>query len=434
SGAAWRRRDGWYALAVVLVLGLAVVARGLYAAPPPGYELRHDQRDYDQHALSLARGEGYSRRVAYGRPTAFRPPGYPYFLAGVYRLAGVEHAPAQERVEAARKANVVVGTLVVALIGLLAAQLWRRRVALVAMAIAAVYVPLIVVGGSVMSELLFTALVLGALVLAVEHRRSTRRRYAYAVAAGAMAGLAMLTRANAAILLVPLAIAAWDARPRWSRRALGPPLALLATALVLLVPWTVRNASQLHAFVPFTTQVGSALAGTYNDQARTDPVNPGAWRSIRHVPEYADFWAQRRTTPEAVLDRRLRATAWRYIADHPLYVAEVWWWNTRRMADLAGRERSRATAATITIDRAWADRAVTCFWVVAALALVGAAARPARRAPAWLWAVPALLYLSVVLLAVETPRYRTALDPFVILLAAVGLVAAGDRLRRRATT
>jgi len=45
------------------------------------------------------------------------------------------------------------------------------------------------------------------------------------------------------------------------------------------------------------------------------------------------------------------------------------------------------------------------------------------------WAVPLLMYLSVVLLVVETPRYRTALDPFIILLAALALT----RVRRPAS-
>jgi len=32
-----------------------------------------------------------------------------------------------------------------------------------------------------------------------------------------------------------------------------------------------------------------------------------------------------------------------------------------------------------------------------------------------------LMYLSVVFLVVETPRYRTAIDPFIVLLAALAL-------------
>jgi 4-amino-4-deoxy-L-arabinose transferase-like glycosyltransferase len=402
---------------------LALVLRLLYVDATPGYQLRHDARDYELHAQSLAVGEGYSRHVAYGRPTAFRPPGYPYFLAGVYRVAGVERAAQPRRIHAARVAQAFVGTVVVALIGVLGALLWGPVTGLVATALAAVYVPLILVGGAVMSEPLFAVAMLAALVVAVLHRRSTHR-YCYAVLTGVLAGLAILTRANAIVMLAPLAFAVWDRRPRTAWRSLGPPAALLAAALATLAPWTIRNAEVLHAFVPVSTQLGSSLAGTYNDAARTDKANPGAWRAIKHVPEYAGLWREVRTTPEPVLERRLRRTALEYISDHPLYVAEVGFWNTLRMLDLDGSRRWRATAATITVERRWADRGVLCFWVFGALAIAGAATARARRAPAWLWAVPLLLFLSVVFLAVETPRYRTALDPFVVLLAAVALTPA----------
>jgi hypothetical protein len=111
------------------------------------------------------------------------------------------------------------------------------------------------------------------------------------------------------------------------------------------------------------------------------------------------------------------------------------------MLDLDGRRRWRATAATISVERRWADAGVRCFWAFALLALAGAATAGARRAPLLVWAFPVVLLLSVVFLAVETPRYRTALDPFVVLLAAVALAsalrrcadaAAGARRRRRA--
>ena len=98
------------------------------------------------------------------------------------------------------------------------------------------------------------------------------------------------------------------------------------------------------------------------------------------------------------------------------------------MLDLAGRRRWRATAATISIDRLWADRGALCFWAFAVLAVAGAFTRLARRAPAFVWAVPVLMYLSVVFLVVETPRYRTPIDPFVVLLAALALVAGATRL------
>jgi 4-amino-4-deoxy-L-arabinose transferase-like glycosyltransferase len=421
----------------VAVVGLLIVAAALalrlgYVAATPDYELRHDARDYDVHAVSIARGEGFSDTIAYGRPTAFRPPGYPYFLAGVYLLAGVEQADVDRRVRAARVAGAVVGAAAVALLGVLAWQLLGTGIALLSAALAAVYVPLVLVGAAVMSEALFVVFMLAALVAAMAHRRSAHK-LSFAVAAGVLAGLAILTRANALVLLLPLAVAVWDGRPRRAWRSLLAPAALVVAAVITVAPWTVRNAVELDAFVPVSTQLGSALAGTYNDAARDDEENPASWRSLKRVPDYAELFARVRETPEVELERELRRKALRYAADHPGYVAEVAFWSALRTLDLAGRDRWRATAATISIERDWADAGVVCFWVFALVALGGAFTRRAREVPGFVWAVPALLLLSVIFLVVETPRYRAALDPFVVLLAALGLAGAASLGRRRPT-
>ena len=42
--------------------------------------------------------------------------------------------------------------------------------------------------------------------------------------------------------------------------------------------------------------------------------------------------------------------------------------------------------------------------------------------------MPLLMYLSVVFLVVETPRYRTAIDPFIVLLATAALVTGARRV------
>jgi 4-amino-4-deoxy-L-arabinose transferase-like glycosyltransferase len=421
-------RVKWVGVAALALVAAALALRVAYVDATPGYVLRHDARDYDVHARSIAEGQGYSKTLAHGRPTAFRPPGYPYFLGGVYRVFGVEKAPAAKRLRVARIAQAFVGTAIVALVGVLAAQLWGWGIGLVALGLSAVYVPLITVGGAVMSEPLFDAFMLGALVLAVHHRRSAHR-YRWALAAGFVAGLAILTRANAFVLLLPLAWAVWDGRPWRSRAAIGPPAVLVAVALVTLVPWTIRNERELHAFVPVSTQFGSALAGTYNDAVRADTQNPAAWQGLKHIPDYAHLWERIDVTPEPVLERKLRAAAFHYIREHPTFVLKVGWWNTRRMLELAGLRRSRATAATITIDHEWADRGVLCFWIVAGLALLGTLTRRARRAPPYVWLVPVLMFLSVVFLVVETPRYRTPIDPFLVLLATAALATGWERIR-----
>jgi 4-amino-4-deoxy-L-arabinose transferase-like glycosyltransferase len=413
-----------------LILLLALLLRVGYMAATPGYELVHDALDYDHAATSIARGDGwpYSRRP--GRETAFRPPAYPVLLAGVYKVAGVERASEHDRVVPARILGIVIGMLIVGLTGLVALQLWGRRVALLAMAGAAVYVPLILVGAAVMSEPLFAALLLGALAAAIQHRRSTRR-WRWVLLAGFLGGLTILTRANALVLLLPLGLAVWTVRPRFSPRALAAPAVLVVLALLTVSPWTIRNAVVFDRFIPVSTQLGSALAGTYNDQARLDKENPASWRSIRHLPEYRELYAHLGEIPEPVVEDELRKRSKAYIREHPGYVGTVALWTSLRMLELGGLDWSRHTASTISVGPRWANAGVICFWVFALLALAGAVTKRARRTPFFVWLIPILLYLSVVFLVVETPRYRTGIDPFIVMLAALALrralPGAGDR-------
>jgi 4-amino-4-deoxy-L-arabinose transferase-like glycosyltransferase len=423
-----RRRRVLFALAAVALIAAAFAIRLAYVGATPGMTLRDDGLDYDGHAAAIAQTGRFSDTLAYGRPTAFRPPAFPYLLGGVYKVSGVARADRARRVVVARRTQVVIGTVLVAAIGLVAAQLFGGAVALAALALAAVYVPLVTMSGTVMSEPLFALLMLGSLSAAIAHRRS-RHRLRWALLAGLLAGLAILTRANALVLLLPLGLALWDARPRWSARALAPPAAMVLVAVLAVTPWTVRNAHVLHHFVPVSTQLGSALAGTYNDEARTDPQRPGSWRSLRRVPSYADIFSKVTQTNEAVLEQRLRHRAERYALDHPTYPAVVAFWETVRGLDLDGRTWWRHTASTVSIRPAWADRGVWCFWLFGVLAVAGAFTCAARAAPRFVWAFPALMYASVVFLVIETPRYRTPLDPFIVLLAALALVSLGRRLR-----
>ena len=408
--------------AVWLILALALALRIGYVAATPDYVMVHDALDYDRAAVSIAQGEGWPYSRAPGRETAFRPPAYPVLLAGVYTVAGVTDAEASDRVLAARILGIVISTLIVVLIGVVAAQLWGRRVALAAMALAAVYVPLITVGGAVMSETLFAALLLGALAAVIQHRRSTHR-WRWVLLAGLLGGLTILTRANALVLLLPLGLAVWTTRPRFSPRALAAPAVLVVLALLTVSPWTIRNAVVFDRFIPVSTQLGSALAGTYNDQARLDKENPASWRSVSHIPAYRELYARIKETPEPEVEDELTAMSKEYIREHPTYVAKVALWTTLRTLDVAGRDWSRHTASTISIPRGWADAGVFCFWIFALLALAGATTKAARRTPLWVWLVPLLLYLSTVFLVVETPRYRTGIDPFIVMLAALAVTS-----------
>jgi 4-amino-4-deoxy-L-arabinose transferase-like glycosyltransferase len=324
--------------------------------------------------------------------------------------------------------------MVAALTGLIAFQLFDTRVGLVALGVAALYPPLIVLGFTLLSEPLFVMFELAALAAALQARRAgAGKALRWALVAGVLAGLAWLTRSNGYVLLLPLALLVWTARPRFRLRALAAPLAVVAAALVVIAPWTLRNAFVMDAFVPVSDNDGYTLAGTYNESARTDEDFRGGWRPAQLDPAYARLAA--RTTGELDQSRTLGSAARRFIADHPLYVAEVGACNTLRLVFLAwtacgdNTDVTRGYRGEERVGYAVAWSAVAGFAVVALLAFAGAFTRAVRVAPRSVWLVPAVLWLTVFVLAAN--RFRAPLEPFLIVLAAVALVSGRDHLTAR---
>ena len=132
---------------------------------------------------------------------------------------------------------------------------------------------------------------------------------------------------------------------------------------------------------------------------------------------------------EPQLGARLEHQALHYISDHPFSPFVVVFHNTLRLFELEGTFAWQASASAISLSDNTARIGIFSFWALCLLALAGAFTRLARSAPKWVWMVPLLLALSVVLVNVETPRFRAPVDPFLILLAAAGLATLAGRLR-----
>ncbi len=417
SPAAFRR-----AFAAVLVL--ALVVRVVVIATTPHFVPATDAADYDRIAVSLADTGGLPSSeyftVAHG-PTAYRPPFFPLVLAGAYKLSGTHDAKA--RWQAARILEALLGTLAVALIALIALRLWSPGVALTAATIAAIYPPLLLVGSTLLSESLFVPLVLGVVLAALGARDTRRLRWV--ALAGVLIGLATLTRGNGIVLLAPVAAMVWTGTPRLSWPALRAPLTLLGVALLTLVPWTIRNQHVLHAFVPLTTESGYALAGTYQSAAQNSSANPAFWLPPR--ADVARVLAHAPDDNEAQISSALNTVAFDYVKAHPASLLKTAGWSTLRLFNLVGTGFENRLARYESFPRGLTEASVYSFWALALLAIGGAFTRAARGRPRSFWWCPVALLLSTVLLF-GTTRYRVPADPFFVMLAAVGLVAAYRRL------
>lgn len=397
--------------AAVALLALALGVRLALVALTGDFDPVADPEDYRRHAASIAAGQGYpSSELPSGGPTAYRPPAYPALLGALFAVTG-------ESFTAARLVQAMLGTVTVGLAGLVAFQLWGRRVALWALALGAVFPPMAALGATFLTEVLLTPLVLAAVVLLL-HARTAVRPGRLLAAAGVVTGLAVLTRPNALLLVVPLALAAWTVR----RAAWAPALAI-ACALLTIAPWTVRNALVMDAFVPLTTQDGYTLIGTYNEQARDHPTEPATWVPWYEVEGTAALAVRGR---ELGLGNRLRADALDYARDNPVYVLEVAYWNTRRLLHLTGLDFVRFDAGATALPQRLGIASAIAVWVLLPLAIAGAFTARARAAPGWLWLVPLSFLATVVIVAYA--RFRAPIDPFLVLLATLALAAASDRM------
>jgi 4-amino-4-deoxy-L-arabinose transferase-like glycosyltransferase len=286
----------------------------------------------------------------------------------------------------------------------------------------------VLVNATLISESIGLPLMLGALALALAGRRAAHP-LRWAGAAGVVTGLAILDRPALGVLVVPLALAFWGRPWRRPRAALAPALALLLAGLTV-APWTVRNAVEMHAFVPVSTQSGYLLAGTYNDAVRNDPVYPGLYRPATADPKLAQL-VRASKIDEVETARRLRQAARDYMRDHPRYVAQVVGWSSTRITQLSGgADYGRFALSFQGIGSGLADAATYAWYAAALLAIAGLALVRRGVGPLWFWLTPLLLLATVVVISGDT-RYRLPIEPFAVLLAAAAIARGYDGVRRR---
>jgi 4-amino-4-deoxy-L-arabinose transferase-like glycosyltransferase len=347
-----------------LIVGAAVL--GLIARAAFGMlywhdkPLTHDEREYLALAANLAAGRGFTQMLP-AEPEADaatvqrfgRAPLYPLFLAP---LVLTDSALRQGRMPpdvpaAVKLAQAIVGAIGVWLIGQIA---WRAageatgaRAGVVAAAIASVYPPLVWICAYALSEALYSTLALacvwilagvldapadraGAAAAALSHggigvgvgairdvdttrgAGATRR----VLIGGMLAGLAILTRPVMLFFLPFAAVLAWR-RGRARGRGRGPWLAtwLIAGALLLVLPWTARNAVTYGRFVLVASE-GGVTFWTGNHREAQGEGDLAANPRLKELNR--EFRAQHPHLTEEALESIYYREALGFIASDPL--------------------------------------------------------------------------------------------------------------------
>jgi hypothetical protein len=290
-------RVGLAALAAVLLLGLGLRVGEAWDGRAPVY----DARAYAAIAANLERGEGFTVGAGATQPSSNYSPGLPLFVAGLYEAAG----GVNERL--ARVVLAVIGALSVLFAYLIGRRLGRALhrpragevgavpargaplvknplwggehspsvwPALAGALVVAIYPALLEYQGMLMSEPLAASLLSGGVLAILWAWDGGPLRW---LLPGALFGALALVRPEylGVAVLVAIVIAVRGLARDWHSSPL-PAAVFLAAALVVIAPWTIRNASALDRFVPISTGGGQVLyAGTYLP-SDGDPEKVGA--------------------------------------------------------------------------------------------------------------------------------------------------------------
>jgi 4-amino-4-deoxy-L-arabinose transferase-like glycosyltransferase len=225
--------------------------------------LRSDSLTYHQIAVSILGGE-YSLD---GRNTALVVPGYPVFLAGIYRLFG-------DGQFGVRLVQCFLDVITCLLFFLVCRNIFDEKYSLIALSVFAFFPSNALYTQSVLTESLFGLFAM--LVLLSVMRGSIDKKI---VLTGILFGAAILVRSSFSIsvLLVPFYLFIYKQQLFGSGAMINPAkhsLYFITGVILILSPWMIRNKQVMGAFT-LATQGGSTLwegnnpkaTGTWNKQA-----------------------------------------------------------------------------------------------------------------------------------------------------------------------
>ena len=413
-------RLGWV-LAGALLLRLLLLTDTVTLGPRIS-----DERDYVQLATSLVEGRGFS--FASG-PTSLRPPLFPGFVAGLWLASG------SESLQLVRLAQAFLGLLTAWLVFELASAVYDRNAGLVAGTLAALYPSLVFANFLILSETLFTLLLVAAMLALVRLIRTPS--LTRALCTGLLIGLAALTRS--VLWPFPLVIAplvAWWTPGRVTDR-LSIAAALLAGTAIAIGPWAIRNSRLQGVPVVVDTMGGLNLRMgnyEYTPHGRIwDAVSMRGDKSwivgIPQEPPGGGTWT------EGTKERWARGEAVRYITAHPV---QTLWRSSIKFGDFWALDRDFLAGVMQGLFHppAW-------FTVIAGAALLAAYPAVLAAALAGIWLAPpgdrrvhwALLLVVAFVCALHSlvfahPRYRLPLMPVLMVYAAAALT----RLNRESLT
>jgi len=235
----------FWALAFCLTgIGIRIIL--IFLFPDLGQGEMLDSTRYLRVVTNIFRGRLFSEYI---RPTAFAPPLYPYFIAGVFAIFG-------KSILAVKLVQALLGGVICWLIFRLGSDLYDLRVGLLACFITAIYPELIVLAGYLYTETVYITLLYVSLLLLIR-AFILKSKPGLWILSGVILGLSVLTRHI--LLAFPLFLLFVICMIRPARIYFRHVLIFLAACYLTVAPWIVRNYIAFNEFIPVAIGAGGGV-------------------------------------------------------------------------------------------------------------------------------------------------------------------------------
>jgi 4-amino-4-deoxy-L-arabinose transferase-like glycosyltransferase len=280
---------------LALIIGTGVLLRLVYLFEFHGSIFYHryvlDSQVIDLWAKDIASGNFLGDRAF------FRAPFYVYTVALLYRFFGTSPLPVI-------LLQNLLGVATVYLLFIYTRHLFGTRIAVIAAAITACHPTLIFFEG----ELMITSMEVffAILCLIVMHRAWQLRTTRSALVAGAVLGLAAITRPTFLVIMLVLPIQFLALRSSIPLRQAARTVAIFLLGMLLpIIPVTARNAIVADDFVLISSQGGSNFY--VGNGSRADGITVRALGPITNMGPYQDnIWSSSVGVAQQQLGRSLK--------------------------------------------------------------------------------------------------------------------------------
>jgi Dolichyl-phosphate-mannose-protein mannosyltransferase len=297
----------WLILCVALLLRLSFLFYEAHQVPAEALATVPFQNEVGSVAAALAQGQGFCCVFHQPTgPTAWLAPVYPFFLASIFKVFGIFTVAS---FYAAALFNCVFSALVCLPLFYVALRIGNRATAVAAGWLWAVFpsgilIPFEWIWDTSLSALLATSLLWATFRLVDDTRRRNFILY------GLFWGLCLLVNPALGAVFPFLLLWIYFRMSSSQLRRLGHVALIACLAILVCLPWTIRNAVQFHRFIPIRSDFPFELWMGNN------PIYDEHSRQLNRITRYEEVHQYSQLGETAFLEEKGRA-AKEFIREHP---------------------------------------------------------------------------------------------------------------------